>query len=332
MSERAADVLIVGAGMAGLTAARRLQEAGFGVLVLDKGRSVGGRLATRRIGPGRADHGAQFFSARSPEFKNEIDGWLDQDIVFLWSMGWSRGSLFENTDSGHPRYAVQGGMNQLAKHLAKGLDVETNVRVTRIDIEEDRYRVTTSEGRTFESKILLLTPPVPQSLALLDAGNVRLSGQNREALERIRYAPCIAGLFYFPGDLLLPEPGAIQRQAHTISWIANNRQKGISPDAALLTLHANAQFSRRHYDDEDIEILRLMIKEIDELIGSARPIESQVKRWRFSNPEVLHPDRHVQADHLPHLLFAGDAFDGARVEGAYLSGRSAADAIISSQP
>ncbi|MBE0566903.1 MAG: NAD(P)-binding protein [Krumholzibacteria bacterium] len=60
----AADVLVVGAGMSGLMAAQTLTDQGVRVLVLEKDSSVGGRLATRRIGGGRADQGAQFFTAR----------------------------------------------------------------------------------------------------------------------------------------------------------------------------------------------------------------------------------------------------------------------------
>ena len=44
------DVLIIGAGLAGLSAANELQLAGYRVLVVDKGRGLGGRLAGRRIG------------------------------------------------------------------------------------------------------------------------------------------------------------------------------------------------------------------------------------------------------------------------------------------
>ncbi|MFW5789075.1 MAG: FAD-dependent oxidoreductase [Spirochaetota bacterium] len=44
------DVPVVGAGIAGLTAARRLVDASLDVTVLDKGRGVGGRMATRRFG------------------------------------------------------------------------------------------------------------------------------------------------------------------------------------------------------------------------------------------------------------------------------------------
>ena len=61
-------VIVVGAGLAGLMAGRELVKAGHEVLLLDKGRSPGGRLATRRIGQATLDHGAQFFTVRSPVF------------------------------------------------------------------------------------------------------------------------------------------------------------------------------------------------------------------------------------------------------------------------
>ena len=67
-SEQAAALMrvaIVGAGLAGLMAGRTLAEAGHEVVLLDKGRSPGGRLATRRIGEATLDHGAQFFTVRS---------------------------------------------------------------------------------------------------------------------------------------------------------------------------------------------------------------------------------------------------------------------------
>ncbi len=61
--------------MSGLLAANKLQEAGWRVTVLDKGRGVGGRMATRRFGGGSFDHGAQFFTARSDEFKEMVEDW-----------------------------------------------------------------------------------------------------------------------------------------------------------------------------------------------------------------------------------------------------------------
>ena len=57
-------VTVIGAGLAGLIAAQQLHNNGHDVVVLDKGKSPGGRLATRRIGDATLDHGAQFFTVR----------------------------------------------------------------------------------------------------------------------------------------------------------------------------------------------------------------------------------------------------------------------------
>ena len=57
------DVLIIGAGMAGLTAARALVEAGCRVRVVDKGKAPGGRLASRRMGGATFDHAGEAASS-----------------------------------------------------------------------------------------------------------------------------------------------------------------------------------------------------------------------------------------------------------------------------
>lgn len=138
MNNHVSEVLIIGAGMSGLMAAHVLQRKGLHVMMVDKGRSVGGRLATRRIGPGRADHGAQFFTVRTPQFQTWVDGWLADGVVFEWSRSWSDGSLSSVRPDGHPRYAVRGGMKALAKHLAKGLDVQVGMRIYSVVLAEDR--------------------------------------------------------------------------------------------------------------------------------------------------------------------------------------------------
>jgi hypothetical protein len=98
------DVLIVGAGMSGLMAAQTLRERGHSVQLIERGRSVGGRLATRRVGDGGlADHGAQFFTVRSDTLQSYVDRWLAQALVYVWGEGWSDGSVKRTAGDGHAR-------------------------------------------------------------------------------------------------------------------------------------------------------------------------------------------------------------------------------------
>ncbi|HIP78813.1 MAG TPA: FAD-binding protein, partial [Kiloniellaceae bacterium] len=46
--EGAPRIAVIGAGLAGLLCARRLQDAGLHPVVFEKSRGLGGRLATRR--------------------------------------------------------------------------------------------------------------------------------------------------------------------------------------------------------------------------------------------------------------------------------------------
>ena len=146
MSTPGHDVIVVGAGLAGLTAARHLMTSGLRVVVVDKGRSVGGRLATRRLAGGRADHGAQFFTVRDPGFAAAVTGWQRDGLVFEWSRGWSDGSVARNAPDGYPRYAVEGGFNQLAKRLADGLDVRLATQIAAIVAKDDGWAIVDSRG------------------------------------------------------------------------------------------------------------------------------------------------------------------------------------------
>ena len=131
MPERSApgDVLIVGAGLAGLCAARELQRAGRSVCVLDKGRGVGGRLASRRMGSAVLDHGAQYFTLRSVQARNLLAAWFEDGTLQEWARGFALAGGGRKLDE-VPRYIVPQGMNGLAKLLAEGLTVTIGVPAT----------------------------------------------------------------------------------------------------------------------------------------------------------------------------------------------------------
>ncbi|MFN8377971.1 MAG: FAD-dependent oxidoreductase [Anaerolineae bacterium] len=324
------DVLIIGAGVTGLTAARELAALGKSTLVLDKGRSVGGRLDTRRVGQGVADTGAQFFTTRTPEFAAQVAEWSAEGFVFEWSRGWSDGSL-TTVREGHPRYAVKGGMSQLAKYLAKGLNVQLLQVITAIRRTPGGWQVERANGGHFEAPTILLTPPVPQSLELLDEGGVKLPFDVRESLGRIEYDPCVCGLFTLSRPVDLPSPGAVQRPHANLHWVADNYRKGISPYAVVLTAQASSSYSRALWSADDDTIIRSMKLDLMPFLGDHTSVlAAEIKRWRYAAPIRLYPEPALLTsipldDESSALLaFAGDAFGAARIEGAYLSGKAAA--------
>ncbi len=114
--------------MSGLVGARELSVAGWRVVVLEEGRGVGGRMATRRIGNATFDHGAQFFTVRSERFERLVAGWLEAGVIEEWTRGFADAEGRHSYD-GHPRYRGSEGMNSIPKHLARDLDVRTGERV-----------------------------------------------------------------------------------------------------------------------------------------------------------------------------------------------------------
>ncbi len=322
------DVLIVGAGLAGLTAARALRQAGLRVVVVDEGRQPGGRLATRALGAGRADSGAQFFTTRSPEFTQQVAAWRAAGWVYEWSRGWSDGSLATTPPDGHPRYAARGGFRALAARLSEGLDVRLSLRVGAVAPEGDGWRVEMAGGESYAARALLLTPPAPVGLGLLAAGGVVLPAGDRAALESVRFGSCLCGLFVIEGETRLPAPGALQMPAGPIGWMADNQRKGISPEACVLTVHASPAASAVHWHDADDAAL-------DWLADAARPWlapgavvrVAELVRWPHAVPLAVLPERCRVSGLDAPLIFAGDAFGGPRVEGATLSGWAAAAAL-----
>ncbi len=319
-------IVIVGAGMAGLAAANRLQDTGFPVLVLDKARGIGGRVATRRVGTGVADHGAQFFTAREPPFIRLVAGWLTRGVAQEWSRGFADPSGQIPPD-GHPRYRGTRGMTDIPKHLSSTLAIRLKTRVAELRANPDRtWSTRLHGGETINSPAILLTPPLPQSLRLLEAGRVLLPGSVSNELEAIAYDPCLALIAVLPSPSKVPQPGAVRFAQGPIAWIADNRIKGISPRATTVTIHAGPELSRSLWDREDGQVAARLLELSQAWLGS-EPVEVQVHRWRFSQPTSLHPHRTIVLTRPAPLAFAGDAFAGPRVEGAALSGLAAADGL-----
>lgn len=318
-----ARIVTIGAGIAGVVASRELADAGHRVTVVDKGYTPGGRMATRHIDEATFDHGAQFFTAKDPWFAQLVETWAAAGLAAAWFTG---SPDPEGDRDGHPRYRGARGMRPLVEHLAAPLDVHTRARVTAVRAAAHGWRVETEDGGHLSADAVVATPPVPQTLALLDAGGVELADDERRALDAVTYDPCIAVLARPTAPFSLPNTGALRVGDEPLEWVADNVAKGIS-DAPSVTIHAGPRTSAARWGDPDEEIGQLLCAAARDLIGIAStPV--RVHRWRYSRPTSPAPaEPALLLDTPAPLAMAGDAFAGGRVEGAALSGRAAAEAL-----
>lgn len=321
--------VVVGAGISGLLAARELQGAGWRVTVLDKGQGVGGRMATRRVEGGTFDHGAQFFTVRDKRFRKLVEGWTEAGAAEEWTRGFADAEGRRNED-GHPRYRGSEGMTSIPKYLARDLDVETGEYVVAAHLDNGGGSEVVTENAAHEADALILTAPVPQSLALAESGGYRLPQPVRSHLAEITYDPCIALMAVVQKIGLVPEPGGMQIKGEPLDWIGDNQAKGISETPAL-TIHAGPGWSREHFDVPDSKVTEALLDLAGEYLDTnltSKVIETSIARWRYSWVTNSHPKPYLVASQDPPLLFCGDAFGKPRVEGASLSGLSAADWLL----
>ncbi len=316
--------IVVGAGLSGLTVARKLEEVGVRVTVLEKEDKVGGRMRTDLLGGGVFDHGAQFFTVRDDRFEALVQGWVSAGVAEVWARGFADASGQQQED-GYPRYKGTHGMTAVAEHLARGLDVRTGSKATGLDADPWGWKVVADE-LTYLADALVLATPIPPALRLIDNNDVSLPAGVRRGLEGIGYDPCIAVLALLDGPGSVPEPGGVQIGDDPLFWVADNRKKGISETPAV-TIHAGPEFSREHADRDDDTAAGLLLEEAKYYVG-AEIQATAVYRWEYSWVVEPHEEPFVFVEGPPPLVLCGDAYAGPKVEGAVLSGLATAERLL----
>lgn len=340
--DKTLDCVIIGTGIAGLMAGQTLVDAGLDICLVDKGRGPGGRMATRYTEEGHAlDHGAQFITARSEAFQHHVERWLAKGLVFEWSQGFATGTT--PPGDGHPRYGGSGGMKALPVALAQTLPIQQSVKVISFHYEqqEAHWRVEGlllggDQRKHWYAKHLLLTAPIPQVRALLEASQITPSKAVQQAFDRIEYTPCFTVFGWQEAPTKVPAPGGIKLTHETLQWIADNTQKGLPGPGHSFTIHTSPTFSKAHVDDDKEALKDLILNAANPWLGEG-PKQSFIHRWLYSQVETPYPTPYFKVNAasqvLGTLLLAGDAFqpelsEPTRIESAALSGLAAAQALL----
>lgn len=300
------DFLIVGAGLTGLNLARELKEAqeSLHVLIAEKSKSCGGRMATRRVGDSRYDHGAQFIKNSSGAQKL-FEVWRQGNVLNKFPS-----DLFE-------AYCGPSGMTDLAKALAASLNISYNLKVLKLEKQSDRWRLSLEEGESLEAHQVVLTCPLPQSLEILNQSGISFPA----GLATITYQKAVALLLHFDSAL---EPGMnyAENVDKNIFSICSQQAKGLakSPDYTVVMQEAwtNTQFDRA---DDDIATAARTV--LSQKFPRQNILNLQVKKWRYAQPARLW--NQFFENPAPGLYLAGDAFGGASLNGALKSSNSLAE-------
>ncbi len=314
-SNKTLPIAVIGAGLAGLSCAQALLRAGHTVHVFDKSRGPSGRMSTRRAedaaGPWQCDHGAQYFTARDPQFRAEVARWQQAGVAALWGArlasfdgtAWTTPATPLERFVGTPRMTSPAGW--LVQNLQQAGDralAQWQTTVKKLERNADGWAITSAERglHAQQYSAVLLAVPAPQAVPLLQP--VAARGAAVAASARMRG-----------------------------SWVARDSSKpGRTAPAGTETwlLHASPEWSDAHIEDTADSVTATLLAAFQALGGPApAQVQATAHRWRYADTEpALTLGHWWDAD--AQLGLCGDWISGGKVEGAWLSGQSLARAVL----
>jgi len=318
--------IVIGAGIAGLLAADTLTRQGCIATVIEKSKGVGGRMATRRMGGQTFDFGAQSLHGHNLKFESLLASWQRAGLVAPWQPDYSARPR-ERKNPG-PYYKGVPAMTSVPKYIAEGLTVQLQQKVIAVRVSGSAWSVETEHGHIFMSQALIMTAPLPQSLAMLAAGGVLLSADVLNRLRSVEYASCFALMLVLDGPSGLPAPGAMTLDGEPLSWICDNYAKGVAARPGSVTACASDTFGKQMLDEPAERVSHMLLNAVRPMVSS-RVVSTQLHRWQYCHPTHSLPDGFLDGGILPPLVFAGDMCGAGDCESAALSGMSAADHLHS---
>jgi renalase len=329
---------VVGAGIAGLSAARVLKTAGHDVAIFEKSRGPGGRVATRELrgiemprglsGAALAfDYGAQYFTVRDDRFSEVVAEWQRDRVVAKWTgrvvtfddEGWedvedsayAKASGEKKTD----RYVGTPGMSAIGTAMADGLDVTYGHGVESLQPLLDAFdRVVLAVPAAHAARLVVHVPTLASKIAdvIMKPSWTVMAAFEEKVAARFDAA-------FVNGSAL--------------GWIARNTSKPKRDwrvDAWVL--QATTAWSAAHVDDRPDDVGAFLMEAFEDLVraGLPRAFYATVHRWRYATAD---PPLAAGAIHDAdsRITLCGDWCSGSRIEDAYLSGLEAASFIDRSE-
>ena len=319
-------IAIIGAGIAGLTAANRLKDFAD-ITVFEKARGVSGRMSTRYADPYFFDHGAQYFTVKTPEFASFIEPMLSQDIIKRWNANFveikDRQIISRKKwDDDFSHYIGCPNMNAMPQFLAKGLDIRLNTRITLVTKVADKWQLFDSNDTLLgEYDWVIYTIPIDQLKELLPTTTDFYS-----KIKDPKMSACLSLMLGFEGSLNLDFDAALIND-DTISWISVNSSKPNRNTSDCLVVHSSNEWADIHIDNDRELSKQQMLSKVKSLIEIENPSHITLHAWRFANIQKQKSEPFF-VDNDQQLSACGDWCIQGRVESAFISAFKLAQHII----
>ena len=302
------SVAIVGAGVAGLSAAHVLRAQGVAVTLFDKGRNPGGRLASRLTSHGVFDHGLPLLDAQAPATCR----WLEQLCQPRHLAQWGAATALVGVPHN----------NQIARDAAQGLEVHLSHSVTAVRPHGGRWQVQSmveTPAQFFNG--VIVTVPQPQLAALLPEMVLP------PLLNQIVYDPCWA-LLWVPKVASPPATAMMRLEGHpVIEQVLREDLKPGREGSARYVVHATAEWSRAHLEQMPETVAEVLQDATAAWLGIAPGAHyALAHRWRYA--QVRQSLQRPQWRLAAGLHYASDGCLGRTVEDALTSGSMAAMSLL----
>lgn len=288
-------IAVVGAGLSGLAAAREAAARGHEVVVFEKSRGIGGRVASRRVEGTVVDHG-------SPAISAPAESSLHDALLPL---------------AGADTHRVPEGLADTAgaaaplKALAADLEIRRAVRLRALRPSSSGYELADEQGNAHgTADAVIVTAPAPQAADLL--GESGEPAERVDALRSLRYLPAVMVLAGVRGDA---EGGPLTVPADSaLAAVRVETDKGrppidgVAPVVARMADHLAAEL----LDASDESVLAQALPALASALGpaGADPAWVQVKRWRYAVPDGRLDARALNPAGT-RIVLAGDSLTGA---------------------
>ena len=323
------QIAIIGAGLSGLTLATELSSF-CDITLFEKSPAAGGRMASRRLADHSFDHGAQFFSAKTPAFRQFLVPLLEAGVVADWQ------ARFVELDNQticsrrqwtgeFPHYVGMPDMASIGEWLSQGLSIQYNSPISQLHRTSDKWLLSDNQGHgRGEFDWVIVTLPASQSAALLPA-----TFAEHDVIRQIQMKACYALMLTLHELPALPFDAALVKNAD-ISWISVNSSKPGRSGAAMV-VHATNDWADRHLDTDPALLKQDMIQTVCQISGLVQDNikHADIKRWRYANLPTQN-GRPFYLDTSRQLAACGDWCLQGRVEAAFTSAFKLAQSLTHS--